>query len=196
MFGCFRLQFRSRRSRPFQFPLCTQTPEFGFLCQKSDEYQTIRDLSIESPFAFTKHRESEYGNEFLNLQVPVAKAKEPAEVRVSFEVTRQEHRVAFGLHSITAHFAATSPDLQRFLLPDRRVPLQGVIAELSSRETRGFNDPLSKARAMYDYVIATMRYDKSGTGWSAGSTVQRSRNLFVADDHSQCRRHRDVPLPS
>jgi hypothetical protein len=35
------------------------------------------------------------------------------------------------------------------------VPLQGVIAELAAQETRGIQDPLAKARAIY--VIATMR---------------------------------------
>ncbi len=32
-------------------------------------------------------------------------------------------------------------------------------------------DPLAKARAIYDYVIATMRYDKSGTGWGNGDAI-------------------------
>jgi transglutaminase-like putative cysteine protease len=51
------------------------------------------------------------------------------------------------------------------------VPLDGVIAELSAQETRGIQDPLEKARAIYNYVIATMRYDKSGTGWGNGDAI-------------------------
>jgi transglutaminase-like putative cysteine protease len=64
-----------------------------------------------------------------------------------------------------------SPSLQHFLQTDQRVLLQGIIAELSAQETRGIQDPLAKARAIYDYVIATMRYDKSGTGWGNGDAV-------------------------
>jgi len=30
---------------------------------------------------------------------------------------------------------------------------------------------VAKARAIYDYVIATMRYDKSGTGWGNGDAI-------------------------
>jgi transglutaminase-like putative cysteine protease len=51
------------------------------------------------------------------------------------------------------------------------VPLQGVIAELSAQQTSGIREPLAKARAIYNYVIATMRYDKSGTGWGNGDAI-------------------------
>jgi transglutaminase-like putative cysteine protease len=44
------------------------------------------------------------------------------------------------------------------------VSLQGGIAELAAQETRGIQEPLAKARAIYNYVIATMHYDKSGWG--------------------------------
>jgi transglutaminase-like putative cysteine protease len=61
--------------------------------------------------------------------------------------------------------------LDRCLQPDRLVPLQGTIAELSEQVTRGIPDPLAKARAIYDYVVATMRYDKSGIGWGNGDAI-------------------------
>jgi len=35
----------------------------------------------------------------------------------------------------------------------------------------GSKTPLAKARAIYNYVIATMRYDKSGTGWGNGDAI-------------------------
>jgi transglutaminase-like putative cysteine protease len=138
---------------------------------QSDQYQTIGNLKIETPLPYTRHRDPEYGNEYVYLEVPAAKGAGPREVRVSFEVTRHEHRVMLEAHPVTAQSGLTSPDLQRFLQPDRRVPLQGVIAELSRQETRGIQDPLAKARAIYDYVIATMRYDKSGTGWGNGDAI-------------------------
>jgi transglutaminase-like putative cysteine protease len=138
---------------------------------QSDRYQTIRGLKIETLFAYTKHRDPEYGNEYLYLQIPAAKVIEPAEVRVSFKVTRHEHRVALEGHPVTVQSGLTSPDLQRFLQSDRRVPLQGVIAELSAQQTSGIREPLAKARAIYNYVIATMRYDKSGTGWGNGDAI-------------------------
>ena len=51
------------------------------------------------------------------------------------------------------------------------MPLDGVIAELSAQETQGIQDPLQKARAIYNYVVATMRFDKSGIGWGNGDAI-------------------------
>jgi transglutaminase-like putative cysteine protease len=138
---------------------------------QSDRYQTIRNLKIDTTFAYSRHRDPEYGNEYVYLQVPAAKVTVPAEVRVSFEATRLEHRVVLEAHRVSAQSGLGPPDLQRFLQPDRRVPVQGLIAELSAQETHGIRDPLEKARAIYSFVIATMRYDKSGTGWGNGDAI-------------------------
>ena len=159
--------------RSFEFTYLTRIPglpaegkisKIWIPLPQSDSYQAISELKIESPFPYTTHRDSEYGNEYAYLEVPAAKMGSPAEVRVNFQARRQEHRVALAGNENSASMGAGTGNLQRFLQPDRRVPLQGVIGELSAQETRGIQDPLAKARTIYDYVIATMRYDKSGTG--------------------------------
>jgi transglutaminase-like putative cysteine protease len=38
-------------------------------------------------------------------------------------------------------------------------------------QTKSASTQLEKARAIYDYVFTTMRYDKSGTGWGHGDTL-------------------------
>jgi transglutaminase-like putative cysteine protease len=153
-------------------PLDAKTLSIWIPLPQSDPYQTIGSLKIESPFSYAKHRDPEYGNEYLYLQIPAAQVSSLEEVRVSFQVTRQEHRVELSAHPVSAQSRGVgAPGLQRFLQPDRRVPLQGVIAELAAQETRGIRDPVEKARAIYNYVIATMRYDKSGTGWGNGDAI-------------------------
>src|SRR6202158_5459676 len=153
-------------------PLGPKTLRIWIPLPQSDPYQASGGLKIESPFPYAKHRDPEYGNEYLYLQVPAAQLSSLAEVRMSFQVARQEHRVELDAHPVGAQSAAADPPgLQRFLQPDRRVPLQGAIADLSAQETRGIQNPLAKARAIYDYVIATMRYDKSGTGWGNGDAI-------------------------
>jgi len=170
----------STAARSFEFTYVTRIPELPtegrstriwIPLPQPGPYQTISDLKIESPFAYSTHRDSEYGNEYVYLEVPAAKVAGPADVRVHFRATRQEHRVALGAQPIAAKTGAGAGDLQRFLQPDRRVPLEGVIGALSAQETRGMQDPVAKARAIYDYVIATMRYDKSGTGWGNGDAI-------------------------
>lgn len=166
--------------RSFEFTYLTRIPalpsdaktsRIWIPLPQSDRYQTIGEPRIVSPFAYTKHRDPEYGNEYLYLQLPAAKVSEPANVSISFDVTRYEHRVALEAGSAVQQPHANSKDLRRFLQPDRRVPLQGIIGELSAEETRGIPDPLAKARAIYNYVTATMRYDKSGTGWGNGDAI-------------------------
>ncbi|HEV2194861.1 MAG TPA: transglutaminase domain-containing protein [Candidatus Acidoferrum sp.] len=152
-------------------PADAKTSRIWIPLPQSDQSQTIRDLKIESALTYTQHRDPEYGNEYLYLEVPASEVSQPADVRVSFEVTRREHRVALDAHTAAATFRLTSSDLQRFLQPDRLVPLQGTIAELSTQETHGLQEPLAKARAIYNYVLATMRYDKSGTGWGNGDAI-------------------------
>jgi transglutaminase-like putative cysteine protease len=56
----------------------------------------------------------------------------------------------------------------RWLEPDRLVPLDGRIHRLAAEVTAGRRTDAEKARAIYDYVVDTMSYDKSGTGWGNG----------------------------
>ena len=58
--------------------------------------------------------------------------------------------------------------MKRWLEPDRLVPLDQKIREISAEITQGKTTELEKARAIYDYVLANMKYDKSGTGWGNG----------------------------
>jgi transglutaminase-like putative cysteine protease len=152
-------------------PKHAKTARIWIPLPQSSQYQSIGDVEIKSDFAYSEHRDSEYGNEYLYLDIPAAKLTGPADIRLSFSATRREHRVALGGHVGAGRSDAPPPDLQRFLEADRRIPIQGVIAELSAQQTRGLEDPLAKARAIYNFVIATMRYDKSGTGWGNGDAI-------------------------
>jgi transglutaminase-like putative cysteine protease len=183
--GTWRLSGRvSAPVRNFEFTYVAKIPalpadakvsKIWIPLAQSDVYQAISDRIIESPFAYEIHRDPEYRNAYMYLEVPAAKPSGATEVRIHFKVARQEHRVAIeGVPSATSPADRTdvcTEDLKRFLEPDRRVPLQGTIAELSAEQTRGIQDPMAKARAIYDYVLATMRYDKSGTGWGNGDAI-------------------------
>ena len=139
---------------------------------QSDSYQEIGSVKVESSLPYAKRRDSEYGNQYLYFEVPAGQEIASGEVRLAFQVSRREHRVSFDGNTPGAlRLGSDPPSLQRFLKPDQRVPLQGVIADLSAEQTRGIQEPLAKARAIYDYVLANMRYDKSGTGWGNGDAV-------------------------
>jgi transglutaminase-like putative cysteine protease len=90
-----------------------------------------------------------------------------------FVATRYEHKVDLSSVALTQPVAlkSRSPELQRYLQPDNLVPLNGVIAELAKRQTAGDTTDLEKARHIYNYVLANMRYDKSGQGWGRGDAI-------------------------
>ncbi len=134
-----------------------------------DGYQTITGLKIESPAQYKIRRDPEYGNRYAYFDVDPKQAASGFEITMRFQVTRREHRVV--LTGAPARRASAGPLMNRFLQPDKLVPLNGVIAELAKQETQGVTDPLQKARKIYDYVVATMRYDKSGQGWGRGDAV-------------------------
>ena len=86
-------------------------------------------------------------------------------------------------------------DRKEYLQPDKLVPVTGLPAELAAKVTEGETTPLDKARAIYDYVFTTMRYDKTGTGWGHGDVLYACdakkgnctdfHSLFIAMARSQ-----------
>ena len=90
---------------------------------------------------------------------------------MAFRATRHENRVDVEKAPRAAPAQATRAELKRSLEPDRLVPLDGLIADLSRSETKNQEKPLDKARAVYKYVLSTMRYDKTGEGWGKGDAI-------------------------
>jgi len=139
---------------------------------QDDGYQTIRDLHIESSAAHTQAREREYGNTFAMFTPTTAQAASGFDITLRFNASRREHKVLLdGAMVKNAALSTSDPMLKRYLEPDKLVPLNGTIADLAKEHTAGDTTPLQKARHIYDYVLATMRYDKSGEGWGRGDAI-------------------------
>jgi transglutaminase-like putative cysteine protease len=139
---------------------------------QEDGYQKVEDLRIDSAVAFTKGRDPEYGNSFALFQPTPAQLGAGFDVAVHCVATRFEHKVEVVPSSASAEAKpAGDPPLQRYLEPDRLVPLNGVIAQLAEQQTAGDNTNLAKSRHIYDYVVSTMHYDKSGEGWGRGDAI-------------------------
>lgn len=134
---------------------------------REDRYQKISRLRILSPAPYRVERSQE-GNREAYIVLRGARLRRPTEIRIRFTALRLEHRVRLRDPSPGKSLPSA---LAVYLRPDRMIPLGGVIAEISREQTRGLTDPLAKARRLYDYVLAHMRYDKSGTGWGRGDAV-------------------------
>ncbi|MGB2591819.1 MAG: transglutaminase-like domain-containing protein [Candidatus Acidiferrum sp.] len=137
-----------------------------------DGYQDLSALHIESPVAYSQRRDPEYKDVFAEFKPTAQQAAAGFDVTLRFTATRHEHKVALNPALETAS-ATLPPDpmLHRYLEPDKLVPLNGTIAELAKEHTAGDGTQLEKARHIYEYVVATMRYDKSGQGWGRGDAI-------------------------
>jgi len=141
----------------------------------TDQWQTISDLAIDSPVPYKIATENQFGNRMAYLDVKPHSASLPFDIKMRFTVIRREHRVDLST-APSVGAASTAPHAEpaavaRFLQPDHLVPIDGTIGDLSKQQTAGATTQIEKARKIYEYVVATMRYDKSGTGWGHGDAI-------------------------
>lgn len=124
----------------------------------TDAYQTISAVRIETPGA---HRlsEGENGNRFAYARVTGS-----GQIRMSLRAERRERVQALERPSAPAVRPACC------LAGDRLVPVEGRVREWAREvvHTAGARTDLEMARAIYNHVVATVKYDKTGKGWGRG----------------------------
>lgn len=136
----------------------------------SDDHQQIENVEVVSPYPTGVAAESDYGNRalYLNVEQP---AKPEIRVELNFRVTRREHRAMPAADKNSRGTVANDESLQRWLQPDRLVPIGGKVRDLAAEVTRGRGADTEKARAIYDHAVSTLKYDKTGTGWGRGDIL-------------------------
>lgn len=187
--------------------------QIWFPAAHSDQYQEIRVLSATGDLPLKKTRESRFGNEIYYAESS-SKAKGEAKAgdlhfEVVYDVVRHEH-LTLGLSRPRLQDASLSKrEREQYLVADKLVPITGLPADLAAQVTAGKSTQLDKARAIYDYVFANMRYDKTGTGWGHGDVLYACdakkgnctdfHSLFIAMARSQgipARFEIGFPLPA
>ncbi len=144
----------------------------------SDANQEVTVAGLSAPSSYEVVKEPRFGNSILHLSVTDPRERELAvemKVRVRRrEYVRRDFAAAGGQApaavpaGAAAATAATAAAAAGWLRPDRLVPLDDRIRKLAAEVTRGRRGDVDRARAIYDYVVDTMSYDKSGTGWGNG----------------------------
>jgi transglutaminase-like putative cysteine protease len=174
---------------------------------QTDAFQEVQVVSATGDLPLKATRESKHGNQMYFAETPSA-AKSELHFEMIYDVVRRE-RVALGGQGRAVPAALTSREHREDLQADVLVPTTGVPADLAAKVTAGKSDPLDKARAIYDYVFSTMRYDKTGTGWGRGDVLYACdakkgnctdfHSLFIAMARSQgipARFEIGFPLPA
>lgn len=174
---------------------------------QSDSYQDVKVFSALGDLPLKRTHETKYGNEMYFADTKHMVGSE-LHFDIQYEVTRRERTALSGSPQVTT-VALTRKERQEDLQPNALVPITGVPAELAEKVTQGEMQPLDKARAIYDYVFKTLRYEKTGTGWGRGDVLYACdakkgnctdfHSLFIAMARSQripARFEIGFPLPA
>ncbi|MCA1593876.1 MAG: transglutaminase domain-containing protein [Acidobacteria bacterium] len=167
------------RARSFMFeytatvrdiPVGARNVELWIPVPHNDPFQEITQLEIVSPYPYEVHT-AQYGNKVLHLRVTDPKQPSFAVV-MRFDTVRREHVNTMLQH--TGHAAASKEsadrDVRRWLQPDRLVPLDDQIRKWAREvvDVACAKTDFEKARAIYNHIVATVKYDKTGQGWGRG----------------------------
>ncbi len=141
----------------FSFVYSARLPELSGSAQMwvpiatSDKFQQVELVSLEAPGEQHMIRDDEFGNEILYLKLTPEDGQK--EVRIEYKVQRTE-KAAY----------ADSTELARYLEPTPLLPVGDRFAAIADEviRSRQANTPLTRARALYDYVIDEVKYAKQG----------------------------------
>ncbi len=125
---------------------------------RSDAFQKIQTRDITSPVPWRKTRDASGENEFLVLHPTPADTSK--RICIRYQVTRNEK---------TAHAEAGNAALH--LKAEKLVPLSPRFTAIAKRITANAPDDRARGKALYDHVLAHMRYDKTGKGWGRGDAL-------------------------
>jgi transglutaminase-like putative cysteine protease len=119
---------------------------------QSDLFQTIEVLSIDAPGDQKMINETNFGNTILYLRLDPEHSGE--RITISYHVIRLEK----------GPYEDDNVDFIKYLQATKQMPIGDRFGVLSAKiiDDKKADSPLSKARALYDYVIDNVRYAKQG----------------------------------
>ena len=138
-----------------------------------DPFQKIRGFHVESLYPY-QIATAPGGNSVLHLAIDRSKNGEPAgsgfAIKMSYDAERTEHIQSRISGGPKLKRDENPRQLAQYLLPDRLVPIDGQIRTWAREVVAkaGAHTDLEMARAIYDHVVSTVKYDKSGKGWGRG----------------------------
>jgi len=145
---------------------------------QTKDHQTIVGLSVDTEVDFSFVTDAEYGNRFVFLEFN----KGGGDVVVSFIVERKVCQKPEGGDANPL----SDEDRLRYLSPSRMVTTDGIVRAEAQRIAGDATSTFAKARRLYNHIVDTVRYDKSGKGWGRGDAIYAcdTRSGNCTDFHS------------
>lgn len=138
---------------------------------QSTPVQRVTNLEVNCEIEHEVVSDSVFGNRFLYWDMDTEKfdAGVPA---LSVAVTCRIERTGYsGVAAPSLNEHPTAPDRKRYLQPSRLVTLDGPIAAEAVRVAGDAGTPLERSRKLYNHIVDTVVYDKSGDGWGRGDAL-------------------------
>lgn len=141
---------------------------------ETDVFQSVEVMSIAAPGKQRVLQEREHGNRVLFLELEPSDSAKTLEIR--FQVQRREK----------AAYQAAAAEAEQYLNAERLVPATADFRTKAHEIVAGKQQPLVRARAIYDHVIDRLRYMKYGDGWGKGDALYacQARTGNCSDFHS------------
>lgn len=119
----------------------------------ADDYQSVEMIKIDIPGKYELIRENEFGNTVLFAELGPENSKQT--LQINYRVRRKEK----------GPYKDAAQDYKKFLSADNLVPVGGRFQKIAEEAiiAREADTPLMQARALYDYIIDNMDYQKAGT---------------------------------
>lgn len=149
----FQFTYRAR------LPEITGSARLWLPLASSDPFQQVEIQSMTVPGQWRTLDEREFGNKILFIEAGPTESGQEIEIR--YQVKRFEKGPYFG----------PEPAAEKHLVPEILVPINETFLTIAEEVTRGKNNDLARARALYDHVVEELRYAKYGTGWGRGDAV-------------------------
>jgi transglutaminase-like putative cysteine protease len=139
---------------------------------QTDQHQSVRVLATKAPVKTKMTQEPLYGNRMMYAEIANPTAG-TADFSLDYKITRHEYsRGDFAqLKQADQKPTLVSASMTRLVSPDTLIPTDGKIKDLAAEVTGSQTGTVTKAKAAYDYLFTTMRYDKTGSGWGRGDAV-------------------------
>ena len=143
----------------FTFSYEVQLPEISGSAKmwvpipQSDSFQSIELITMQAAGKQETIRENEYGNDILYLQLLPEHSGQ--KISMTYQVERKEK----------AAYQEKDSNIEKYLEASTLMPVGDRFSTIANQviKEKQADSPLTKARALYDYIIDNMRYAKEGT---------------------------------
>jgi len=125
----------------------------------SDGYQRVEVAKEPSPLKGQLIRDPQFKN--LAWLYEILPSHSNDKLTFKYQVLRNEKLAYFNFEKSLDHFLEAEP----------LVPLDERFKKLAEQTTQSKKTDFEKGRAIYDYVLSVMKYDKTGKGWGRGDAI-------------------------